>query len=167
MTESKIVENDYFTKKESEVFLCIRNLKQNRNMHKNHFLIATIIGLLLFSCNKQGPAGPTGATGATGPSGSSKVQTFIFRNVSFSAVYCSGCSPILYKSDISVSAITQGIVDSGTVQIAVATPGSNVWEELPLNIGGNIYSYYYITGDASIISPATGGQDVKITIVSQ
>lgn len=149
-----------------------QNFKKTKLMYKNYRLTAMIASLIFFSfsCNKQGPVGPAGATGATGPAGvpgSANVQTFIFRNVSFSSVYCSGCSPVLYKSDISVSAITQGIVDSGTVQIAIATPGTNVWEELPLNIGGNIYSYYYAAGNASIVSPATGGQDIKITVISQ
>jgi len=116
------------------------------------------VGVLFISCSKQGPVGPTGATGAQGPVGPAgpKGDTGT-ANVLYSAWF----TPPSYTKDTvygiygfnynkPVSALTQNILDNGTILVFGKLDGyvTSIWPagqiaQMPITItyllGSTIY----------------------------
>jgi hypothetical protein len=100
--------------------------------------IAVVVCLLgLGGCSKQGPVGPAGATGPAGPAGpagpqgDANVTSVIFTNV---------IVPLNGTYTFNIPAITQAVLDSGTVTVWYSNPSitPETWIALP--------QYYFYNG---------------------
>ncbi|PWT79164.1 MAG: hypothetical protein C5B59_00200 [Bacteroidetes bacterium] len=99
---------------------------KNRNPAKHFAFILVILTTIFVSCSKTGPAGATGATGPAGPTGpmgpsgpkgdtgtANVMYSDWFTPPSYTKATVFGV--IQYYADTAVAAITQKILDSGTV----------------------------------------------------
>jgi hypothetical protein len=124
-------------------------------MKKLTIIILCCLSVCLIQCQK----GEKGDTGPTGPSGSStsNAQTFIFYNQPW---VNSGMD-----INLSVSAITQGIIDKGAVMTYIKDSGSSTtWETIP-------DGYYYVSTGVGFVSiyqnwgGPSGSVDVKVVVI--
>jgi hypothetical protein len=118
----------------------------------------------------MGPTGPAGTAGATGAQGiqgiqgipgNADVQAFLFLNVGFS---------LFTPQKFLIPAITQGIVDQGTVLAYVRPSGtSSGWYPLPFTNGSNTINLYdFQVGFAEVQAnfSQAGGFDWRFVVVS-
>jgi hypothetical protein len=108
------------------------------------WIIVGFCMLYLNGCSKQGPAGPAGATGASGPAGpagqagpagpqgNANVTSITFTNVTV---------PLNGTYTFDIPAITQAVLDSGTVTAWYSNPNitPETWFALP--------QYYFFNGN--------------------
>jgi hypothetical protein len=106
------------------------------------FALIFLLPFLLNACVKgqvgptgpagsSGPSGPAGPSGQAGANGNANVQSITFDSVVINpnTIY-----------NFNISAITQAIVDSGTVTVFYQLIGTgDIWYSLP--------EYYYFNGD--------------------
>jgi hypothetical protein len=134
-------------------------------MRKIYYLSILLLPVLIcFSCGKDGaagpagqagatgPSGPTGATGAKGATGATGTANVIYSDWITPGSYgykMSGQENHLY-SDISAKAITQAIVDNGTVWVYGKLDGyaTDIWpadevSELPIYVSFKTGQYTY------------------------
>ena len=129
--------------------------------------IAITLSFTFTSCKKgdTGPAGPTGANGV------SNIQTSNFTTTNSSWSF--DPSDNSYNTTISWLAITQSIIDKGTIQVFLGDGSNSQWAALPASFGDNQINYSYKLGQVIIsITLSTGaaptnpgGQQFKIVII--
>lgn len=134
--------------------------------------IVAVCCLLLPSCRK-GDTGPAGASGADGKDGVANIQTTTVTttNISWGALDLKDNS---YNANLSVSAITQAVVERGTVQVFISGDATGTkWMALPFSQGLVQYNYSYKSGFATINVAQSnggtpnnpGGQTFKIVVI--
>ncbi len=125
-------------------------------------IIFATISIFVAGCSKTGPAGATGPagsagpTGPQGPEGNANVLVDVFSLVNsqwaYNSQYSLETSPGSYTEyftryhDVTDSAVTQAILNSGEVQVFfVPNPivDTNQWAPLPYQFvdGSNIFTY--------------------------
>ncbi|MBV8389000.1 MAG: collagen-like protein [Mucilaginibacter sp.] len=140
-------------------------------MKKTDYLLLLSIALMLLvmaSCGKDGKVGPTGPTGATGPQGVAGTNGAVGATGATgtaNVIYSDWITPSSYKkdtvfgsyhfyADITASAITQSVLDNGTVLVFGKLDGYNVsvWptaqvSPMPISItyqlGSTIYTDFW------------------------
>ncbi len=152
-------------------------------MKKTKKLFATILVsgfgmscLMFTSCKKgetgpAGPAGPAGTNGTNGTNGVANIQTSSVTSTNGSWSY--DATEDSYNATISYPAITQAVVDRGTVQVQIGNSSGTSWVALPFAYFDLQYSYEYRVGQVVIsvvLNNSTplanpGGQVFKIVVI--
>lgn len=129
----------------------------------------TFISALLFTCLfalscKKGETGPAGADGKDGTNGTNgKDGKNGVSNISTSNINTNNNSWIFDSSDNSYyanlysSAITQTVVDAGTVQVFLGNGSGTAWSALPFSIGIVQYNFSYALGKVQILVTLSNG----------
>ena len=129
--------------------------------------IAITLSITFTSCKKgdTGPAGPAGANGVA------NIQTSNFTTTNSSWSF--DPSDNSYNATIGWLAITQSIIDKGTIQVFLGDGSGSQWAALPASIGFDQINYSYKLGQVIISSTLSngtaptnpGGQQFKIVII--
>jgi len=110
------------------------------------FLFASIAVFLTACKGEKGDTGPPGAQS------NANVQSFTVTVESSSWIQ----EPPVWKSNIDVSAITQSIIDHGTVSVFISYDGSRWWA-LPSSSVGAEFNYYFFIHNVEIIYSLSNG----------
>jgi hypothetical protein len=135
-----------------------------------------VLSLTFTSCKKgdTGPAGTNGTNGTNGKDGKDGVA-----NIQTGTVTTNNATWVLDNSDnsynavLTYTAITQSVIDRGTIQAFIGDGSSKVWIALPFSYGTVQYNYFYEVGKVTIsitLSNGTvptnpGGQQFKIVVI--
>jgi hypothetical protein len=120
-------------------------------------IVLLLFEVALFSfaaCTKQGPAG---APGTPGPQGNANVQSIVFSGQSFLAN-----TPLKF----TVPAITQTILDSGSVNIYARTSGATDWVTLPYAFSTQTIDTYISVGQANVLADYSSTLDFKVVVIA-
>ena len=123
-------------------------------MKKTKKLFSTILvsglGLtcLMFTSCKKGDTGPAGPAGTNGTNGVANIQTSSVTSTNGSWSY--DATEDSYNATISYPAITQEVVDRGTVQVYIGNSSGTSWAALPFAYFDLQYSYEYRIGQVLI-----------------
>ena len=137
-------------------------------MKKNIFLSSIVILIGLYGCTKEGPigpAGPAGPAGATGTSGTSiiAVETFTASSSSWVSVTTN-----YYKYTHTNTAITQEIVDMGTIQVfskSTTYPDWYAWPNVVAGAGQAGWRFNYNLNTLTLLGDnMTSGPPPTVTI---
>jgi len=128
---------------------------------KNKFLflsMALYCTLIFSGCAKDGETGPQGPAGAAGAAGNANV---IATNTFTASWVLSGTA---YGAELSVPAITQDIVDRGSVQVFVQY--ADEWWGLPDLNGVNSTQFGFGLGNVSLLNTNSDGTTPSLPFVS-
>jgi hypothetical protein len=125
----------------------------------------------LFSSCKKGDTGPAGPTGTNGTNGVANIQTSTVTTNNLSWVFDNTNNS--FNATIIYAAITQAVVDKGTIQVFIGDGTSTQWEALPFAYSTFQYNYNYKLGQILISvtlsngnPPANpGGQQYKVVVI--
>ena len=128
------------------------------------------MGLTLSSC-KKGDTGPAGPVGSNGTNGVANIQTTTVTSNNNSWVFDSVGNS--YDATITYTAITQAVVDRGTVQVFLGSGNGTEWLALPFSYGIAQYLFSYSLGKVDITATLSnnaipnnpGGQQFKVVVI--
>ena len=108
---------------------------------KKLFLFAAIITAVLSACK-----GDKGDTGPQGAQGNANVQSYTY------TVNPSNWYALTYEwdTDLGVSAVSQSILDRGTVNVFMSTDGGSNWLALPFSFTGAEFNFLYKVGTVTV-----------------
>ena len=114
-------------------------------MKRNILLLFSSLFFVLSSCKK----GDTGPQGEPGKNGSSNIQSYSQTAVNNSWTYNS--SENSYDVTFSVPAITNAVVNGGTIQVFLGIGTTTTqWAAMPFAYGNSQYNYDYQLGKVNI-----------------
>ena len=131
------------------------------------FILLTGFAISLTSCKKgdTGPAGPAGANGVA------NIQTSSVTTNNSSWSFDN--SDNSYNAIINYAAITQAVMDKGTVQVFLGDGNGTEWAALPFSYG--IVQYLYTVKVGQVLISVTlsngnapnspGGQQFKVVVI--
>lgn len=132
--------------------------------------VAITMSLSLTSCVK-GDTGPAGANGKDGTNGVANIQTSTVttNNASWSL----DNSDNSYNATLTYAAITQSVVEKGTVQVFFSDGNGDEWLALPFSYGTIQYNYSYKVGKVLLtvtlsngnVPNSPGGQQFKVVVI--
>ena len=117
------------------------------------------LSLSTLSCSKKevvGPAGPQGPTGGQGTPGTNGTNgtngnANVISTNNVTTTNWTQESSNIYSKTLLVPAITQDIVDNGSVLVFYKDT-DNMWNLLPLTIGKNITLYSFYLGKVDLLN---------------
>lgn len=133
-------------------------------------LLAILIGLTITAC-KKGDTGPAGPAGANGTNGVANIQTSSVTTSNNSWTFDNTDNS--YNATLTYAAITQAVIDRGTVQVFLGNGNGTEWAALPFAYGIVQYNYSYKVGQVFLtITLSTGlapnnpgGQQFKVVVI--
>jgi hypothetical protein len=141
-------------------------------MKKTLFSFAILAMMFLVSCTKPGPTGPEGPAGTNGTNGTNGNANVIGTNTV--ALNSGNWSAIgsNFEATITAPAITQAIVDKGTIM--VYEQFGSYWVALPYTIGKLSVVYYFTLNTVKIDyvyndnsqTPNPGNKTYRIVAIS-
>ncbi len=135
--------------------------------------LALTLGLTFSSCKKgdTGPAGPQGPAGTNGTNGVANIQTgtVTTNNASWSFDNTDNS----YNATLTFGAITQSVVEKGTVQVFIGDGTGQEWAALPFSYSIVQYNYSFKSGQVIISVTLSngnapnnpGGQQFKVVVI--
>ena len=141
---------------------------------KKTFYFSAILFVMVSFCVISFSSCKKGDTGPQGPAGSNGVA-----NIQTTTVTTNSNAWVLDNTDnsynytITVSGITQSVVDKGTVQVFVGDGTGKQWGALPLSYGTVQFNYSFLVGQVEIeitlssgaVPNNPGGQQFKIVVI--
>lgn len=132
--------------------------------------IAITLSLTLSSC-KKGDTGPAGPAGSAGTNGVANIQTGTV--TTNNATWSFDATDNSYNGTLTYAAITQAVIDKGTVQVFLGDGTGKEWGALPLSYGIVQYNYSYKVGEVLITVTLSngslpnnpGGQQFKVVVI--
>ncbi|MCC6371207.1 MAG: hypothetical protein IT236_09405 [Bacteroidia bacterium] len=131
--------------------------------------LATIC-LTLNSC-KKGDTGPAGPQGTAGTNGVANIQTGTV--TTNNSTWTLDNTDNSYNATLTYAAITQSVIDKGTVQVFISDGNGSEWAALPFSYGIVQYNYSYKLGQVIISVTLSngnapnnpGGQQFKVVVI--
>ena len=132
--------------------------------------LALTLGLALTSC-KKGDTGPAGPAGSNGTNGVANIQTSTV--TTNNSTWGFDNTDNSYNATLNYPAITQAVVDRGTVQVFISDGAGSEWLALPFSYGNIQYLYSYKLGQVLItytladnaVPSNPGGQQFKVVVI--
>ena len=129
--------------------------------------VAITLGSSLTSCKK----GDTGPAGANGKNGVANIQTATVTTNNASWVLDN--SDNSYNATLTYAAITQAVVEKGTIQVFISDGNGAEWLALPFSYGTVQYNYSYKVGEILLTVTLSngnapnspGGQQFKVVVI--
>ncbi len=115
-----------------------------------------LTSILAFTSCKKGDTGPAGPAGANGTNGVANIQTSTV--TTNNGTWAFDATDNSYNGTLTYAAITQAVIDRGTVQVFVGDGTGKEWGGLPLAYGNVQFNFSYKLGEVIIsITLANGG----------
>lgn len=107
-------------------------------------LLCCLLAVVFTACKK----GDTGPQGAAGKDGTANIQTFPMSTSSSSWSLWTNDSS--YNATLVVPAITQRVLEAGTVQVFIGNGNGTDWTAMPWSYGATQYNFDYEVGKVNI-----------------
>jgi len=135
-------------------------------MKTTKILISTLLFSVLLSCTKTGPVGPAGTPGTNG-------NANVISNTYSVAANGWTASTSIYFTQIAIPAITQAVLDKGTVQVFNGDFSNTFWAAMPYSTEDEELTYVIEPGKLTIIiskgtatlPPTPGLEQFKVVII--
>lgn len=132
--------------------------------------VALTFGLAFTSC-KKGDTGPAGPAGTNGTNGVANIQTGTV--TTNNSTWSLDNSDNSYNATLTYAAITQSVIDKGTVQVFISDGTGSEWLALPFSYGIVQYNYSYKLGQVLLSVTLSsgnapnnpGGQQFKVVVI--
>lgn len=133
-------------------------------------MVLLAIGLFFTAC-KKGDTGPQGPAGTNGTNGVANIQTSTVTTNNSTWGFDNRDNS--YNATLNYPAITQAVVDRGTVQVFISDGNGTEWLALPFSYGNIQYLFSYKLGQVLIaytlsnnaVPTNPGGQQFKVVVI--